>query len=117
LRHIPKTTNTLMLNEYYNAVDYFMILSEYETYPTVCTEASATGTPIIGYRIEGVKEATLTASRFLFEFESNELLDFINDLQITIDKENKLIPQAHIDKDVMLKKYLNLYQEVHEWEI
>jgi len=110
LRHIPKTTNTLMLNEYYNAVDYFMILSEYETYPTVCTEASATNTPIIGYAVGGVQEASHGESH-LFPFDSNKLVEFINSIQVKVKKEHPSLMEQ-LDNERMVSQYLNLYQEV-----
>ena len=110
LIHIPKTTNASMLNEYYNAADYFMILSEYETYPTVCLEASASNTPIIGYSVGGVKEASHDHSN-LFPFESSELLEFINSIKVKVRKE---IPISidHLDNERMVSEYLHLYQEV-----
>jgi putative colanic acid biosynthesis glycosyltransferase len=110
LIHIPKTTNTSMLNEYYNAADYFMILSEYETYPTVCLEASATNTPIIGYAVGGVQEASHSESH-LFPFDSNKLVEFINSIQLKVKKEHPFLMEQ-LDNERMVGQYLNLYQEV-----
>ena len=110
LIHIDKIHDSRLLNNYYNYADYFMILSEYESFPTVCLEAAATNTPIIGYDVGGVFEASKSVPNYLFSFESNELIDFIEKLD---DKKNSTISdKSFLDNKFMIENYLRLYQEV-----
>jgi glycosyltransferase involved in cell wall biosynthesis len=111
LLHVPKVNNPSVLNEYYNVSDYFMILSEYETYPTVCLEASATNTPIIGYNVGGVLEASRNVPTYLYPFGSTELVYFINDIESKVTKEISE-DYKQLDNQFMIQEYLNLYQEV-----
>ena len=110
LFHINKIQDTTILNSYYNNADYFMILSEYESYPTVCLEASATNTPIIGYDVGGVYEASKSVPNYLFSFESNELIEFIEKLDGK--KNSSTRDNSFLDNKFMIENYLRLYQEV-----
>lgn len=45
------------LAAYYGAADVLVCCSRYETYPTVCLEAAACGTPVVGFDVGGEAEA------------------------------------------------------------
>ena len=53
---IPFTTNQKELASLYRMADVFVITSTAENYPTVCLEAQACGTPVVGFDVGGVKE-------------------------------------------------------------
>ena len=108
--HISKISDKKYLNELYNCSDFLIILSEYETYPTVCLEASATNTPIIGYDIDGVREASHVQNH-LFPLDSNQLIEFIDGIKSKTFKQ-PINTFKELDNELMVNKYLKLYQEV-----
>lgn len=52
-------SNREQLAELYAAADVLAVCSRQETFPTVCLEAAACGTPVIGFSVGGVPETIL----------------------------------------------------------
>ena len=53
---IPRTENQIELATYYSLAHTFIICSKSENFPTVCLEALACGTPIVGFATGGTPE-------------------------------------------------------------
>ena len=47
-----------LLAQYYTLADVFVICSKRENYPTTCMEAVCCGTPVVGFDVGGIREAT-----------------------------------------------------------
>lgn len=109
--HFPRVKDPVRLANMYNAADYYLMVSEFESYPTVCLEASATGLPIIGYNVGGVQESIHGVESKLFDFNSDELSTYINLLTGKV-KIRKLDEIELLDNIHMTNRYLNLYERV-----
>jgi putative colanic acid biosynthesis glycosyltransferase len=112
LLHFDKINDSKKLNQFYNSSDYFLILSEYETYPTVCLEASSTGTPVIGFDVGGVREACIGIEKYLFPFGSIQILEFLNNLRTKNHVKILNVSNEILDNRRMSNRYLELYEKV-----
>jgi glycosyltransferase involved in cell wall biosynthesis len=114
IRYIDKTNNVNDLVGLYQSADLFLILSEFENYPTVCLEASAIGLPIIGFNVGGVEEAIGNVYYKLVEFGNLEIVRVIQDF--TKNDLGSFSKPKEIDLgfNVMTMKYQNLYRNSHE---
>lgn len=112
---IEKTDSADDLAAYYSTADVFIITSQCDNYPTVCLEALACGTPIIGFDSGGIKEVC----------DSNEISTFVklNDLVQMEEKIKKFLSQDReilrgkcrqfaekkLGNDIMVDQYIKLY--------
>jgi len=87
------------LAKMYSNADCFLILSEYENFPTTCLEAQCCGTKVVGYDVGGVKETTISNCGIL-------VLDYCND---TIIKEIKKCIKERYDKQTISNKACDLH--------
>jgi glycosyltransferase involved in cell wall biosynthesis len=75
---IDYITSKDKLANLYRECDAYLMVSEYENYPTVCLEASATSLPIIGFDSGGVRESVIGVDGNLVAYGSPALLENIN---------------------------------------
>ncbi len=105
---IDYVTNVEKLATLYRECDAYLMVSEYENYPTVCLEASATSLPIVGFDSGGVSETTIGNSAILFPYGSPELLETINGFE---PQERKMNDKLHLlDQETMRNRYYEIYQ-------
>lgn len=71
---LPKTENQLELAKYYSLADCFIICSKSENFPTVCLEALACGTPIVGFGTGGTPETAPNDLGLFVEYGNISLL-------------------------------------------
>lgn len=111
--YLKPTNDVTELSSYYSAADSFVILSQYENYPTVCLEASAYELPIFGFDIGGVEESINNVPYKLFEYGkvddmAKSINEFFDSKSYTLNGSKK----KDISKQKMLGDYLELYKEV-----
>jgi glycosyltransferase involved in cell wall biosynthesis len=106
---IDYVANVEELATLYRECDAYLMVSEYENYPTVCLEASATSLPIIGFDSGGVSETTIGNTSLLFPYGSPELLATINSFE---PQERKINDKLHLlDQETMRNRYYEIYQD------
>ena len=110
---ISRTDNQNELAKYYSMADIFIICSKQENFPTVCLEALACGTPVIGFDRGGTKE---TAPDSLGKFAEYGDIEALNKLVLDCVKTDEISKQCydfayhHYSKEKMYNEYLYLYQ-------
>lgn len=100
------------LAKYYSLADSLLICSKKETFPTVCLESLACGTPIYGFDTGGVKETAPGGLGIFVEYGDVEgLVDAIRANEFCEDISSKCAEYAknHYSKDIMYQKYKELY--------
>jgi putative colanic acid biosynthesis glycosyltransferase len=113
IRYLNTSNDVALLSSYYSSADLFLILSQFENYPTVCLEASSFGIPIVGFDVGGVEEAINNVPYKLFDYgDIDNLASTINscfngDLKALDNPKTK-----DISKQRMLDEYLDLYRGV-----
>jgi putative colanic acid biosynthesis glycosyltransferase len=105
--NVPKIKDPIVLNKYYNLADVFVILSKYENLPTVCLEASAVGTPIVGWNAGGTKEAAIGVESIFYPFGDLEIVEGIIKLSNTNKKENE--KRTYLSKERFTRDYYEIY--------
>ena len=107
IMNIPKISNPSELNQYYNLADLFVILSKYENLPTVCLEASATGTPIVGWDTGGTKEAAIDVDSRFYDYGDLSIVEGIIELANTAKNNNPNL--NFLDKYRFTMEYYEIY--------
>jgi putative colanic acid biosynthesis glycosyltransferase len=97
------------LAELYHVCDAYLMVSEYENYPTVCLEASAASLPVIGFDSGGVQETVVGVSSQLVRYGSAELIHIINSFEPQPRQVNKKASQ--LDVEHMRNRYYELYNQ------
>lgn len=114
--YVPKTNSQLELVKYYSSSDLYLMVSEFENYPTVTLEASATSLPILAFDAGGTKETIIGVQGKVLPYNSPYILNEIYNLKTIIQSKNyKKVrnPQLDtIDKSKMIDAYMSVYQGV-----
>lgn len=110
-----------LLAEYYSIADIFVITSCCENFPTVCLEALACGTQIVGFDAGGVKEtANDSVGRFVQNKNVNELYKECKNALIkeyNIDEACANYAKQRYSKEVMYREYKKIYNHVINKEL
>ena len=98
-----------LLAEIYWACDAYLMVSEYENYPTVCLEASASSLPVIGFDSGGIQETIINVRSQLVQYGSKELIDIIQ----SFEPQERLVNNQLelLDAQTMRGRYNELYQQ------
>ncbi|MDD4985890.1 MAG: glycosyltransferase [Dehalococcoidales bacterium] len=56
IKHVPYLSSQSTVAEYYKAADVYLHLSNVDTFPTAVIEALSCGTPVVAYRVGGIRE-------------------------------------------------------------
>lgn len=110
---IPRIENQIELAQYYSMADIFLITSQCENYPTVCLEALACKTMIIGFKNGGTEEIVNGLNGKLVELGDIKELKNIAEKLIESGREIS-IDKSFISKEIMSQQYLKLYIEFKE---
>ena len=110
IKYIDRTNNVVDLVKLYNSADFYLILSEFENYPTVCLEASAINLPIIGFDVGGVRESIANVPYKLFPHGDESLIKFVSLLKKNNLKNFESPNIKNIDYTTMTLEYLRLYR-------
>jgi putative colanic acid biosynthesis glycosyltransferase len=112
--NIPRTENQIELAKFYAFSDLYLMVSEFETYPTVTLEASAASLPILAFDAGGTKETIIGVHGKVLPYDSPDTLDEIYNFKTIIQSKNyKKVrnPQLDIiDKSKMIDSYISVYQ-------
>jgi glycosyltransferase involved in cell wall biosynthesis len=112
--NIPRTENQIELAKFYAFSDLYLMVSEFETYPTVTLEASAASLPILAFDAGGTKETIIGVHGKVLPYDSPDTLSEIYNLKTSIQSKNyKKVrnPQLDIiDRSKMIDSYMSVYQ-------
>lgn len=116
--YIPMTTNQKELTEFYALADVFVITSKCDNFPTVCLEALACGTPVVGFDVGGIAETApqMGIGRFV---EMNDLEEMVKAIDYFLMEESlknikkcRSYATLYFSKQHMNNKYIKLFQEL-----
>lgn len=111
IKYINKTSDVDQLVSLYQNSDLFLILSEYENYPTVCLEASSIGIPIVGFDVGGVEEAIGNVYYKLVKYGDLKIADILRDYYESSMSSFTAPKLVELDYEMMTRKYSELYSE------
>lgn len=106
------------MNILYNIADIFVFPSREEPLGLVGLEAIASGTPVIGSNVGGIKEYINNKNGFLFnpnkDSELTKLLSQIIQNPIELKRINKNIDKRQTSHDILISKntYMNKVLEI-----
>jgi putative colanic acid biosynthesis glycosyltransferase len=100
-------TNPQSLAALYHECDAYLMVSEYENYPTVCLEASAASMPILGFNSGGVQETSINVPSQLVEYGSTQLLEMIRSFVPESRQPNNQL--VRLDRQNMREQYYEIY--------
>ncbi|MEL7657244.1 MAG: glycosyltransferase, partial [Bacillota bacterium] len=109
---LGKILDQVELSKYYSLADSFLICSKKETFPTVCLESLACGTPVYGFDAGGVKETAPDGLGVFVPYGDVEgLVEVIkrNDFSEDISSQCEQYAKEHYSKEAMYQKYKELY--------
>ena len=108
---VRKTKNIDELREYYSQADVLFNPTKEDNYPTVNLEAQACGTPVYTYDIGGSKETLKASSSKIIEnFDS--FVDLLKTTDFKDIKQSFTVDLSLVDKNVKMKEYIDLYNEI-----
>ena len=116
--YIPMISNQNELAEYYSLADVFVITSRCDNFPTVCLEALACGTPVVGFQVGGIPETAPfeAIGRFV---EKNNIDAMIDAIDMYLDHprgdyENRCRTYAekYYSKQHMNEEYMEVFQKL-----
>lgn len=114
IMNIPRTENQIELAKFYAFSDLYLMVSEFETYPTVTLEASAVSLPILAFDAGGTKETIIGVQGKVLPYDSPDTLTEIYNFKSIIQSKNyRKIPNPKldiIDKSKMIDSYMSVYQ-------
>lgn len=99
-----------LLAQYYSLADVFVICSKKENYPTVCVEAAACKTPVVGFDTGGTAETVEAANGCFVEYGNIDALE--KALEKFLEKKEKQEDLADVrdySKKGMYEAYLKIY--------
>lgn len=114
---IDRVNSQRMLAEYYSMADAFVITSMCDNFPTVCIEALACGTPVIGFATGGTMETAPDLKIGMFS-KYAELDALASNLRKIVSSDREKLRSdcrnyavKHYSKEEMTNSYLDLYRE------
>lgn len=109
---LEKTSNVEELSEIYAIADVFVNPTYEDNYPTTNLEAISCGTPVITYDTGGSPESANDFGVVVKKGDKEELLrviDILIDGQMSVCQSSSL---NNMRKESMLKKYLQIFEEI-----
>ena len=114
--HVPRTSDTRELSEYYSAADVFLQMSRQETFGKVTAESLACGTPVITYGNTANKEMAFEDCGFCVDETGNvrEVIGCIRALETK--SRTDMIVQCRkkamglFSREANCRQYLELYK-------
>lgn len=108
---VAHTQDQIELAQYYSMADCCVITSLRETFPTVCLEAAACGTPMVGFTSGGIAESIPsktgeTVTPYSVKEMRDAILKWANQ---TVEDEHLSEIRLELCESYMLYKHLNLY--------
>lgn len=105
------------LATYYTLADAFLICSKMENLPTTCLESICCGTPVVGFDVGGVRETTAPYPEFGTFVPYGDVGRLVVSLKELLEAGSSgkrhgcaQAGKAYFSKEVMMKRYLSLYQ-------
>lgn len=112
---IPRTQSLQELVDWYSTADLFVNPTLFDNFPTVNIESLACGTPVITFNSGGSGEAIVDGfnGKVIQRLDYSELFEQINRWPIkSIDIQNNCLQTSRdYSKDIVYKKYLDLYSK------
>lgn len=114
---IAYTRDQKELAEYYSMADVFAITSKSENFPTVCLEALACGTPVIGFNVGGTAETAVGDCGNFVDF--GDLLKLQDAAIYMIYNKEKITQKCRVMAEEkysdikMACSYIKLYEKIN----
>lgn len=118
LYFVSRTENQAELAAYYSRADVFVITSRCDNFPTVCIEALACGTPVVGFNVGGVAETAPQSDigKFVELNSVSKLQDairyFLQCDKETVKKKCRNYASIHYSTSAMVNEYCDLYRKI-----
>ena len=112
---LGRVADQTQLARYYSMADATVITSKRETFSMVCAESLCCGTPVVGFKAGGPEQIALHKYSSFCDYG---LIDeLMNLLRATLEKKYTKSDVANMAEklystEVMVEKYVELYQEV-----
>lgn len=111
----PLIKDKTQLMKLYSCADVFIILSNYENFPTTCLEAQCCGTKVVGYDVGGVSETILSGNGFVVPYnDKNSLIVKMKKIIFSTYNHNIVSENAkkYYSKERMFSNYLEIYKRM-----
>ena len=114
---IPKISNENELNQLYNNVEITIVPSRQEALPQVATESLMAGTPVISFRVGGLRDILIPGiSGFIIDnFDTTqfaERLDSYMKSPVKNEFHATAFAFANFSRGTVVKKYLDFYESL-----
>lgn len=106
---LPLLSSAEGMANLYRGANVFLIASREDNFPTVCLEAAACGTPVIGFTSGGTKETVAPEISYFVPYGDLDALKYGTErlFLLTDKKQNALLAK---DAEEMYQNYKNLYK-------
>lgn len=118
IRKLGKISDDTQLRDLYSLADVFIISSREDNLPNVMLEALACGTPVIGFKIGGIKEHIRNGvNGLLAESVASKSLcvtldRFCKERHLYNRKTIRAYASDHFNEKLSTEKYLNVYKKM-----
>ena len=94
----------------YNGSDALLMISQYESFSMVTSEAIACGVPVIGFAVGGVPEATYGNTDYLVDYGSNRIYEMISDFISSYMNKIVNYDKYQISIERMIDEHMEYYE-------
>lgn len=115
---IPKISDGKVLNELYNNVEITIVPSRQEALPQVATESLMSGTPVISFRVGGLRDILFTdrSGITIDNFDTTtfaEKLDSCMKIQLKREIKPEIFANENFAPSIVVEKYLDFYESLN----